>query len=387
MCSGRASSMVALGAAALALVAAGCGTAPAASPPHHVTATAPVRPPVARTAAAEGGRRHAWVTQATIRLHGPVGSLNTLAVGPDAIYALVEHPSPVKPILGYPATITRIVLGKALLTSRPITGAAAGLVRWLPLGSRHHLSPTPREPRSRHAHQLDPSTLKLRRSVALPAPALTPPDFPGAIAAVPGGTLWVGVGAELYRLDSTTAAVTAAFAQPGSLTGLSVSPDSALVYTAGRMAGGNGLIVTERDATSGVRLASHSFAFAVAGGQVSASTAGVWVSYGTGMLGSAVELRSSDLAEMVPPNGATPTLATPFAAAMGFATSISGGVLWLYGTQDLSCANPVTGHVRATEPVNTGVEGPVVAFRGALYVATSNGLAVVAPPSACRVGG
>lgn len=389
---GRAATMTALGAAALAVVAAGCGSTPTGPRPRVTRSTvgtsSTARGSATRTSTTVAATTSAWVTKATIGLPGVV---DALVGSPQAVYALVVHASAGKPASGSSATVARLALGsRTPVYSREIAGASslaysAGSV-WVAAVTS---SPSAGHDGTATLDQIDPATLTPRGTMQLPITALPGggAGFPAVLAAAPGGPLWVGIGTQLYRVDPTTGAVTGQLGEPGDVDSLSLSPDSGLLYAGTAGANGTGGVVVERDATSGALLATRDLPYSVAGAQVSASDAGVWASYRTGMLGDTVELRSSDLAQIVPPKGVTPTLRTPFVAAMGVATSVSGGVLWLYGIQTLRCANPVTGHVRSTEPVHTGVEGQVAAYPGAVYVSSSNGITVLAPPSACRVGG
>lgn len=376
--------------AALAIGFAGCTSGPGGFAPHPSslpTSGAPVSTTrsSARTSTSSGspqtpGSRaaSAWVSRATI----PLGSVTDLVGGTDAVYALARSFA-ADNVVPISSSVIRLARGAKTPTySRPLQGAA-GLA---PESSSLWVVLT--DPSAREAttiDQFDATSLRLLHTFGLHVRAAS--SYPAVLAAVPRGPLWVGIGKGLYRVSPTTGAVTATIAQPGALTDLSVSPDGTVLYTASSEGNGVGLIVTERSSTNGAVLSTTSIPGAVAGGQLSASSSGVWASFRTGMLGDTILLRSSDLRRLVPAPGMTGTLATPFVAVMGVDGTVSGSALWLSSYQSLACADPSTGQVRASEPLPGREAGRVVAYPDAVYVPTPGGLTVAQPPGACRVTG
>ncbi|MGH9128622.1 MAG: YncE family protein [Acidimicrobiales bacterium] len=367
-------------AAAVALAAlAGCGPGDLGHPGYRPQRPPPTMPTTTSSTAPSPGKASAWATLATI----PVGPLVTLVGGPGAVYALpsdvgFDHTVPL------PVQVVRVAVpSRAETESKPITGASAMAVSgnslWVVASSdvgATNLTVT--------LDQLDATTLTLRRSIHLSADPISRPE---TIAAVPGGPLWVGIGKHLYRVDPAKGTVTATFTAPGYLAGLAVSPDDTVLYAAGAQANGAGLTVTERNAVSGATLATASHPESVVGGSVSATTAGVWASFRTGMLGDTIFLRRADLRQVVPSAGMTLNLASRLVAAMGVQGTVSHGVLWLSNFQTLACADPTTGQVRSSEQLKVGVAGQVVASPGAIYVVGGPGIEVIAPPRACGVAG
>jgi hypothetical protein len=76
---------------------------------------------------------------------------------------------------------------------------------------------------------------------------------------------------------------------------------------------------------------------------------------------------------------------------MGTGATITGGVLWISGIMHLTCADPSTGAVRATEAPEGSFLGAPVAVGQQLFVGLGqganggplSGIQVVSPPSAC----
>jgi hypothetical protein len=142
--------------------------------------------------------------------------------------------------------------------------------------------------------------------------------------------------------------------------------------------------VTEYDAHNGQEIIRSSQEDSVGGGSVAATTDGVWISYRTGMAGPALELSSSSLNQIEPP----PTQLSPFGTfdqIMGVASAVSEGVLWLTSVSDLTCADPVTGAIRASE--TTGVTEPIASGRRLYALSESDVVEVITPPAACFAAG
>jgi hypothetical protein len=83
-----------------------------------------------------------------------------------------------------------------------------------------------------------------------------------------------------------------------------------------------------------------------------------------------------------------------YAGTMGSAATISGGVLWVTRIQHLTCADPATGAVRATEALpGVSAFGGAVALAHELFVEGQNAeggpfgsIQAVNPPAACWGG-
>jgi len=230
--------------------------------------------------------------------------------------------------------------------------------------------------------QLDPGTLAIHAERRLPVDDTlhAAPPAPVLTATV-GGPLWVAAGAEVWALNPATGDIETEFMAGDLISSLSTDPAGQLLYTGGVSPGRYGMTVTQYDARSGRELDHSDQQFAVGDGTVAATNGGVWVSYRSGMAGSAQELSSSDLHKIAPPTDPTGPFDT-FDQIMGVGSGVSEGVLWLTSTNSLTCADPRTGRVRADESANVSL--PVAAGHQLYAVpAPSGGITAITPPTAC----
>ena len=116
-------------------------------------------------------------------------------------------------------------------------------------------------------------------------------------------------------------------------------------------------MVTEYSAQTGREMDSVSEPLAAQGGGVAATDGGVWVSFPTGHAGEAFELSAKSLKQIAPPanNPGVPP-STPTYQFGGVGASVSEGTLWVTSSpratpESLTCADPATGAVRASESV------------------------------------
>jgi hypothetical protein len=211
--------------------------------------------------------------------------------------------------------------------------------------------------------QVSPLSLAPIRSIQLPAVPARDGQPPVAIAAGPGGSVWIGAFQTLLRVSAATGAVLGQVKLPAglALSDMSVDPAGKDLYVslAHLVAGGTeGAAVAEYDARSGRHLASAVSGLitdSVTGAQLTAVPGGVWVSFRTGMLGLTVVLRQRDLAVLVPrhPAAVAGQPATSiFHWPMYTTTSYAGGALWLANQVGIvACLDPLSGGVRAMERV------------------------------------
>lgn len=245
--------------------------------------------------------------------------------------------------------------------------------------------------------QVDPRNLNLIRSIHLPA--VPAPVYPTvAVAAGPGGSVWIGSFQALLRVDAATGAVLAQVMLPAGLavSDISVDPGGGHLYVsvAHLVNGGlRGNEVFEYDARSGRRLAvaaSGLITDSVAGAAMTAVPGGVWASFRTGMLGLTIHLRQSDLAMIAPPGpGIALSPATGIFHWPMYATTLyGGGALWLASqTAIVACLNPGTGKVRAQEKVRQArlidqllATDPV---SRQVFALDARGLVRISPPRGC----
>jgi hypothetical protein len=244
--------------------------------------------------------------------------------------------------------------------------------------------------------QFNPATLAVRGEHTLPVKdTLYPPPRPVLTATV-GGPLWVAAGEDVWALNPMTGAIESEFNAGNEINSMSTDPTGRLLYTGGYNALSEpGMIVTEYDARNGRQLQRSDQQGAVTSGTVAATSGGVWVSYRGGMAGAALELSATNLSVIAPPPPKiTDSPFNAFEQIMGVESSVSDGVLWLTSLTGITCADPKTGKVLASERAgapNAAWLGPIAAGR-LLYaefprlnmtISDFSGVVVIAPPTAC----
>jgi outer membrane protein assembly factor BamB len=322
----------------------------------------------------------------TIAISG--GHVFVVAGGTRAVFALSRPLSSPNPA----GTLTRIdptdLRHRTMRT--PIPGAE-GLVLaggWLWVVSV-------RTPGAVRLYRIDPNTLKVVGTSALPG-AVSGIDVEAAETAATGGPLWVSVGLRLYALNPKNGRLLHSATLPFSMESLSENPLGTLLYASGRPESvaldQPTLVVDQLNASSGAVLATWSTEFAVGGGSVSATSAGVWVSARSGNAGSSSLLLADTLQSVSSP---TPFPVdspleratglggqTPYESIGGVQGEVSNHVLWLSASSYLACTDPDSQAVRAYE-LTPADEGTVLSVGRRLYLARAHGLSVIRSPAAC----
>lgn len=366
-----------LAAALLCAGLAACGSSgPAPAPALLSTPTA--ASPAAPSTGRNGAPSARW--HRTALISGM--SVSALIGGPAHLYG-IAGPTPSATASG-PTRLFRLDVATGRVTwgpARPglVDDALAGGWLWA------LAQPPPARPQPGPSLlRVDRRTLRVDRVVGLAG-------VDGALAGAPAGPLWVGTGSRLYRVAPSSAAVTASFAVPGTVSGLSLDPAGRRLYLSANHRAG-GATVEERRAVDGAPVASRYLRFETALG-VSGAPGGVWAWLRGGMAGSAVLLGPRDLAlaplPTLPPRSRSPLASrnggipgSPFAAIEGVEATVSAGVLWLSGGIGyLVCADPTTGTVRGFErhdPISSEVT-----LGRRVYVGVSSGLVALQLPAAC----
>lgn len=224
--------------------------------------------------------------------------------------------------------------------------------------------------------RLDPRTLVVtgRRSLGSPATA---------VAASIGG-LWVGGGSTLFLVSPAEAITERTIRIPGVVSHLATSPSgSALYVETHHVHDMTPLRLEERNASNGELLASIRSPAGIAANALAGVPGGVWISFATGLLGSAVRLSSSNLRQ-------TAGLGLRPPGTNSTDVSVAGGILWVSDEMigRLSCADPTTGASRASmtvpQRIFAGSLSNVVDFGARLYVGTGSGLFEFTPGRDCR---
>ena len=226
-------------------------------------------------------------------------------------------------------------------------------------------------------YRLDPATLAVQDEDHLPAAA--PSTYlasPLAVWSQTGG-MWLARGDVLFHLDPLSGAILGQITVSGPLDGLAD--------------GGHGLlydsilqsVIEERDAGTGMLRVTGNVGPDAGGVGLSASDSGVWASYRTGMAGGSALYAAADLQRVGPSWGPDPDTSL-FYRIMGTSATVVDGTAWVSSDGSLTCADAVTGAVRATERTPLDLAPYILGEGGGqLFGVTDNGLYGVTAPEAC----
>ena len=238
--------------------------------------------------------------------------------------------------------------------------------------------------------ELDPVTLTGPGTVALPATSEGVGGPPLLLAGNSSGLLWAAYGDHLYRVDTAIPAVVAQISTSSQVLGLALD-NSGRLYDSLE---GFAERVEQRNAATGGLVTSTSNS-AIAGSTLTASPAGVWASYRTGMDAAITLYGAGSMTVIGPPSNGSPLGSGPQGSESGpdfygpmFATAtVADGVLWTTTFTNLTCADPDTGAIRATEPDADGNLNVVAVAGGHVYAVNTseNQLSWLTPPAACAL--
>jgi len=206
----------------------------------------------------------------------------------------------------------------------------------------------------------------------------------GVLTSGPDGNLYVAAGSAVAVVNPQTHQVTKRIATPGQVNSLAVD------------AGGNKLAVAigafrliAYELVTGTQILSSSANFGGPGGNLIATSGGVWGTVGVGMTERVWFAPNANLSHVVMVSQGT-------GAGLDSVPTYGNGAVWIGGSHTLACADPVTGQVRASTAIpadNSIVEyfGSVTADTStgrtyALYqnqAAQQSGVATLTPPAAC----
>jgi hypothetical protein len=205
------------------------------------------------------------------------------------------------------------------------------------------------------------------------------------------GAVWAGAKGSVVMVSTSTDKVLRTIALPEPNGQFSVSLFGSTLYAISIAIGTNPIEVYEVSLTSGKVTASESIAGV--GGYVTALPGGVWLSYRTGMLGTA-ELFSSLHLRVVSgkPSVSTSEVPVPGSSqSMGIEVTVTGSTAWLVDISAVACVNATTGRVLADAALSkgTGYFEVIGAIGHHLYAAvagngwTGTRIVEVKTPAAC----
>jgi hypothetical protein len=235
-------------------------------------------------------------------------------------------------------------------------------------------------------HGYDAGTLAQTSSVLVPAIGHVATSASSVLAAGPDGHLYVAAGDTVAIVNPSGGQVLQRIYLTGdAANSVAVAPDGSKLYVG--VGPSSPFRLLAYDIASATEVSSSTLAHGDSGGNLVATSGGVWGTTGTGQ---------SEWTWFAPDGNLAQAVKVGRGAGGGFASfpSYSGGVVWVGGTGNLVCASPATGQVlaRATVPADHGVVeyfgSPVVAGDHAYASYTDNqsqlsGLARMTPPTAC----
>jgi WD40 repeat protein len=230
----------------------------------------------------------------------------------------------------------------------------------------------------------DATTLAEVRTVLVPAYGQVSSNGQGVLASGPDGHLYVAAGRSVAVMDSPSGQVLQQRIDltAGTAGSVAVSPDGSKLYIG---VGSFQLLVY--DLGSDTEVGSSTMNIGGSGGNLVATSGGVWGTIGVGM---------SEWVWFAPDGNLRFAHRESTGAGAGFDSlpSYSGGVVWIGGSHTMECASPVNGQALATAliPADNGVVqyfgSPTVTggHAYAYYQDSSSqqmGLARMTPPPAC----
>ena len=234
-------------------------------------------------------------------------------------------------------------------------------------------------------HGYDARTLAQVASVEVPAIGGTVSSAQGVLAAAPDGKLYVAAGQEIAVVDPATRQIDhRIFMTAGQASSIAVAPDGSKLYVSIDSASSFRLLTYDPAG----RISGSSTMAGGAGGNLVATSGGVWGTAGTGRSEWVWFAPGGDL-------GSASRVTQGAGAGLASLPNVSGGAVWIGGSHELVCASPATGKAlaRTAIPADQGVveyfSSPTVLSNGHAYSlyqdqhAQLSGVAQLTPPAAC----
>jgi len=233
-------------------------------------------------------------------------------------------------------------------------------------------------------HGFDARTLAPTRTLLVPAVgAIGASGGSNVVTSGPDGNLYVAAGIAVVVVNPENGQVLNRInLTAGTTDSVAISPDGSKMYV-----GVGGFRVLVYNLPSDTVVSSTKLAGTDSGGDLVATSGGVWGTTGTGM---------SEWTWFAPDGDLTRAVRIGAGAGAGYASlpSYSGGVIWVGGSHTLSCANPATGRVldTVTLPTDHSVieyfSSPVISGGKAYSYYSDNasqqsGVVRMTPPAVC----
>jgi hypothetical protein len=206
----------------------------------------------------------------------------------------------------------------------------------------------------------------------------------GVLTSGSGGYLYVAAGSAVAVVNPATHLVIRRIPTSGQVSSVAVVPDGSKLYVAT-----GALTLLAYNPVTGAQLGSSSMTgLSSTGGNLVATSGGVWGTVGIGMSEWVWFAQKGDLTRVV-------RVSQGAGAGLDSVPTLGGGAVWIGGSQKLACANPATGQVIASTaiPTDNGVleyfGGVTAAGNGRTYAlyqnqaAQQSGVVTLTPPPAC----
>jgi hypothetical protein len=236
-------------------------------------------------------------------------------------------------------------------------------------------------------HGFNARTLAQTGSVLVPATGPVAASASNVLTRGPDGRLYVAAGGNVAVVDPANGQVLRPIVlNAGTASSVAVSPDGTTLYV-GVTTSSGGFKLLVYDLASNTVAASFTLPGTASGGNLVATSGGVWGTTGVGMSEWTWFAPRGDLARAF-------RIGTGTGAGLASVPSYSGGVVWVGGSHTLTCASPASGRILGTATLPTDHEvveyfgSPVVAGDHAYSYYQDNrsqqsGVVRMTPPAAC----
>jgi WD40 repeat protein len=230
----------------------------------------------------------------------------------------------------------------------------------------------------------DAKTLAQVASVIVPVSGQVSAVGEGVLTSGPDGDLYVAAGSSVGVVNPSTHQVIRQISvSAGPVNSVAVAPDGGRLY----VSTGSFELLTYNLGTGALLRSSAAADIGSSGGNLVATSGGVWGTLGVGM---------SEWVWFAPNADLTRIVRVSLGAGAGLASVpvFSGGTVWIGGSHTLVCASPATGQVLASGTIPT--DGGVVEYFGSVTItgghayayyldqrAQQSGVVTLTTPSAC----
>ena len=230
----------------------------------------------------------------------------------------------------------------------------------------------------------DAKTLVRVASVTVPVSGQVSAVAGGVLTSGPDGDLYVAAGGSVAVVNPGTRQVIRQISvSAGPVNSVAVAPDGGRLY----VSTGSFELLTYNLGTGALLRSSAAADIGSGGGNLVATSGGVWGTVGVGMTERVWFAPDANLTQVV-------LVGEGAGAGLDSVPAFSGGAVWIGGSHTLECANPDTGQRRASVTIPT--DGGVVEYFGSITVtgghtygyyqnqqAQQFGVVTLTPPGAC----